>query len=49
MTCRDVIASELILNMPERIEWKRCIRSEEDERQITKDFRAKFQPYDPNE
>ena len=38
----------MILDLPERIDWKQCVRSEEEEREITKAFRNKFQDFDPN-
>jgi hypothetical protein len=44
---RDVIASETLLDLAERIDWKQCVVSEDQEQQMTKEFRAKFQSFDP--
>jgi hypothetical protein len=45
---RDVIASDLLLNLPDRIHWKNCILSKEDEIKMTKTFREDFKAYDPS-
>ncbi len=45
---RDIIAGGMILNLPERIDWKQCVKSEDEEKQISKDFRTKFHSFDPS-
>jgi hypothetical protein len=44
---RDVIASELLLNMPDRVDWKECVKSQEEEKKMSVDFRNEFKKYDP--
>jgi hypothetical protein len=45
---RDVIASELLLNMPDRIDWKDCVKSPEEEKKMSVDFRnGEFKKFDP--
>jgi hypothetical protein len=36
------------LNLTERIDWKQCVKSEAEEKEITKSFRTKFQEFDPS-
>ncbi|XP_027019704.2 CWF19-like protein 1 [Tachysurus fulvidraco] len=43
---REVLASEAILNMPTRSDWKECKCSREEEEALTKQFRTEFQPHD---
>ncbi len=45
---RDIIAGEMILNLPDRIDWKKCVRAEDEEKEITKIFRTKFQDFEPS-
>jgi hypothetical protein len=42
-----VIASELLLNMPERIDWKECVQPQDEEKQMSVDFRNSFKSFDP--
>lgn len=42
------MASELLLNCPERIDWKECVKSEEEEKQMALEFRKKFAKFDPS-
>lgn len=46
--CREAVAHESILNMPERIDWRECSNSKQDEMKMAADFRAKFEKYDFN-
>ncbi|XP_049831273.1 CWF19-like protein 1 [Schistocerca gregaria] len=43
---RDVLASESVLNMVDRADWRDCKVSKEEETELTKTFRASFQPFD---
>ncbi|KAL5479933.1 hypothetical protein EMCRGX_G023536 [Ephydatia muelleri] len=43
---REVLASPLLLNIPDRVDWKACSTSKEEETQAAKAFRKTFQPYD---
>jgi hypothetical protein len=45
---RDVLASELLLNCPDRIDWKECVLSAEEEKKMSLDFRNEFKPFDPS-
>ncbi|KAM9496645.1 CWF19-like protein 1 [Clarias gariepinus] len=43
---REVLASEAVLNMPTRSDWRECKSSREEEEALAKQFRAEFQPFD---
>ncbi|XP_044518811.1 CWF19-like protein 1 isoform X1 [Gracilinanus agilis] len=43
---REVLASEAILNIPEKSDWKQCPRSREEEETLARLFRKHFQPFD---
>ncbi|KAM3176868.1 hypothetical protein ACTXT7_005637 [Hymenolepis weldensis] len=43
---RAVLASEAILNCPDRVSWRDCIESEEDETKLATEIREKFSAYD---
>ncbi|TWW64906.1 CWF19-like protein 1 isoform X1 [Takifugu flavidus] len=43
---REVLASEAILNIPTRADWKECKQSREEEEECCKELRNEFQPYD---
>ncbi|KAL5112138.1 CWF19-like protein 1 [Taenia crassiceps] len=43
---RAVLASEAILNCPERVNWRECTESEEVETQLAAEIRAKFAAFD---
>eukprot|EP00794_Sanderia_malayensis_P016735 gene16735-18431_t len=45
---REVLASPELLNMPERVDWKACKVSKDEETSMTVNFRKKFSPYDFN-
>jgi len=45
---REVLTSPSILNLPERIDWKDCKLSPEEETKTTKRFRKRFQSFDFN-
>ncbi|XP_036363456.1 CWF19-like protein 1 isoform X2 [Octopus sinensis] len=45
---RDVLASPMLLNMPERIDWKNCTESQEKEKQMAQEFKKKFKDFDFN-
>ena len=42
------MASSSLLNMPDRVDWKACKISEEEEKKMAAEFRKKFQPLDFN-
>lgn len=43
---REVLASEAVLNMPTRSDWRECKSSREEEETLSKQFRTEFQPFD---
>ncbi|XP_007575217.1 CWF19-like protein 1 [Poecilia formosa] len=43
---REVLASEAVLNIPTRADWKECKQSREEEDDSCKQLRDDFQPYD---
>ncbi|KAL3977043.1 usherin [Sarotherodon galilaeus] len=43
---REVLASEAVLNIPTRADWKECKQSKEEEEESSKQLREDFQPYD---
>ncbi|XP_012992778.2 CWF19-like protein 1 isoform X1 [Esox lucius] len=43
---REVLASEALLNIPERADWRECKQSREEEDSLSKQLRDDFQPYD---
>jgi hypothetical protein len=43
---REVLASEELLNMPDRTDWQECSITKEEEIEITKKFRSAFEPFD---
>lgn len=43
---REVLASQNLLDMPERIDWKDCKISQDEEKELASKFREEFQPYD---
>lgn len=43
---REVLASEAVLNIPTRADWKECKQSKEEEEEGCKQLRDDFQPYD---
>ncbi|XP_068134376.1 CWF19-like protein 1 isoform X2 [Hyperolius riggenbachi] len=43
---REVLASEAILNIPTRADWKACKLSQEEEESQAKSFRREFEPFD---
>lgn len=45
---RDVMASELLLNCPDRIDWKECVIPLEEEKKMTQEFRKEFKTFDPS-
>ena len=45
---REVAASPALLNMPDRVDWKACKVSKDEETRMAAVFRKKFQPYDFN-
>ena len=42
------MASPCLLNMADRVDWKACKVSEDDEKKMAAAFRKKFQPFDFN-
>ena len=47
-SCREVVASPSLLDLPDRMNWKDCKVSEDEEKEMASAFRKKFQPYDFN-
>lgn len=45
---REVVASPSLLNMADRVDWKACKVSEDEEKKMAAAFRKKFQPFDFN-
>lgn len=43
---REVLASEALLNIPTRADWKECKQNREEEEECCKQLRDDFQPYD---
>ncbi|KAG7163471.1 CWF19-like protein 1-like [Homarus americanus] len=43
---REVLASPPILNVPERVDWRECKSSKEEETKLRNKIRETFQPYD---
>ncbi|XP_075900353.1 CWF19-like protein 1 [Nelusetta ayraudi] len=43
---REVLASEAVLNMPTRADWKECKQSREEEEDTCRQLRELFQPFD---
>ena len=43
---REVLADEKLLDMPERVDWKSCSLSREEEVDLTKAMRKMFSQYD---
>uniref|UniRef100_A0A8C7RJQ2 CWF19-like protein 1 n=1 Tax=Oncorhynchus mykiss TaxID=8022 RepID=A0A8C7RJQ2_ONCMY len=43
---REVLASEALLNIPERADWRECKQTPEEEEGLSKQLRDDFQPYD---
>jgi hypothetical protein len=43
---REVLASEELLNMPDRTDWRDCSITKEEEIELTKKFRSAFEPFD---
>uniref|UniRef100_A0A2K5Z9A6 CWF19-like protein 1 n=1 Tax=Mandrillus leucophaeus TaxID=9568 RepID=A0A2K5Z9A6_MANLE len=43
---REVLASEAILNIPGKSDWRQCQISKEDEETLARRFRKDFEPYD---
>ena len=45
---RDVIASELLLNLSDKVDWKDCVKSQEEEKKMSVEFRnGDFKKFDP--
>lgn len=45
---REVLASDRILDIPERADWRECQLDQEEETELAKKIRNQFQPYDPD-
>lgn len=43
---RELLASEAILNCPEKVDWKQCKMSKEEEIECVKNLREGFKPFD---
>lgn len=44
---REVLASDRILDIPDRADWRECQLDKEEETELAKKIRNQFQPYDP--
>lgn len=38
-----------VFGLPDRVDWKNCVESEEHEKQEAEEFKAAFRPFDPFE
>ena len=43
---REVLASEAILNIPDKSDWRQCQTSKEEEEILAGRFRKDFEPFD---
>ena len=43
---REVLASQAVLNIPERADWKECKQTRDEEDECCKRLRDDFQPFD---
>lgn len=43
---REVLAGRSVLNMPDRVDWKACSVSKEEETKLATSFRENFEPFD---
>lgn len=43
---REVLASEAILNIPDKADWRQCQISKEEEETLARRFRKDFEPFD---
>ncbi|XP_029328388.1 CWF19-like protein 1 isoform X3 [Mus caroli] len=43
---REVLASEAILNIPEKADWRQCQTSKDEEEALARRFRKDFEPFD---
>lgn len=43
---REVLASETILNVPDKADWRQCQISKEEEETLARRFRKDFEPFD---
>lgn len=43
---RDVLCSADLLNIPERVDWRRCVPAKDAEARMAQAFRDQFKPYD---
>jgi len=43
---REVLASEELLDMANRADWRDCKMTREEETELTKNFRSVFEPFD---
>ena len=46
---REVLADESLLNMPERVDWRSCQQSKEQDVKDAEEMREAFKPFDFNE
>eukprot|EP00123_Amoebidium_parasiticum_P001421 comp12500_c0_seq1/m.7457 comp12500_c0_seq1/g.7457 ORF comp12500_c0_seq1/g.7457 comp12500_c0_seq1/m.7457 type:complete len:626 (-) comp12500_c0_seq1:152-2029(-) len=45
---REVLGSALLLDCPQRVDWRECKQSQEEEAALAKNMRAKFSAFDPS-
>lgn len=43
---REILADRLILNLPDKIDWKECSLGKDEETDLTKKFKSEFKSYD---
>lgn len=43
---RELLASEAVLDLPDKVDWRKCKASKEDETELTTSFRKAFEPFD---
>ena len=46
---REVMAAEELMNMPDRVNWKSCSVSKDEESKMAAAFREQFEPFDFND
>ena len=44
--CREVLAAPLVLNLPNRINWKSCLAAKDEETKAALKMRKTFEPFD---
>jgi len=45
---REVLADEVLLNQPDKVDWRNCAVSKEKEKELAKQFQQDFRSFDFN-